>query len=57
MIIKCMQFKEEAEMYKFMSTKTGEVVTNWKEVLHVMWYDLKAYHILDLVWKYNKKGW
>ena len=57
MIIKCMQFKEEAEMYKFMSTKTGEVVTNWKEVLHVMRYDLKACHILNLVWKYNKKGW
>lgn len=49
--------KEETEMYKFMSARTGEVVKNWKEILHVMWYDLKAYHILNLVWKYNKEGW
>lgn len=50
-------YEEETKMYKFMSVRTGEVVANWKEVLRVMWYDLKAYHILNLVWKYNKKGW
>lgn len=44
-------------MYKYMSAKTGEIVTNLKEVLHVMWYDLKTYHIFNIIWKYNKKGW
>lgn len=44
-------------MYKYMSVRTGEIVTNLKEVLRTMWYDWKTYHILNLIWKHNKKGW
>ena len=44
-------------MYKYMSVRTGEVVINWKEMLHIMWYDLKTYHIFNIFWKHNKKGW
>lgn len=49
--------KEETAMYKYMSARTGELVTSLKEVFRVIWWNLRHYHILDLVWKYNKKGW
>ena len=44
-------------MYKYMSARTGELVTSLKEIFRVIWWNLRHYHILDLVWKYNKKGW
>ena len=43
-------------MYKWMSLKTGEVVENFWQVLKVIWSDLTKYHIVNLKWIYNKKG-
>lgn len=44
-------------MYKYMSARTGEIVESLKEVFQVMWWDLRHYHFLNVIWKYNKKGW
>ena len=43
-------------MYKWQSLKTGEIVENFWQVLKVVWSDLRAYHILNIKWKYNKNG-
>ena len=44
------------EMYKWMSTLTGEVVQNFGQVLKEIWIDLTKYHFLNLMWAYNRNG-
>ena len=43
-------------MYKWMSKLTGEIVTNFWQVLCVVWFDLWKFHVLNIKWEYNGNG-
>lgn len=43
-------------MYKWMSKLTGEIVTNFWQVLGVMWFDLWHFRVLNIKWQYNRNG-
>ena len=42
--------------YKWYSLTTGKVVRTFGEVVEQAWDSLVHYHILDIRWKYNRKG-
>lgn len=43
-------------MYKWQSMTVGNIVENFGDVIRQMWESWKVYHILDIKWKYNRKG-
>ena len=43
-------------MYKWQSVTMGNIVPNLREVLRQIYESWTVYHILDVKWKYNRKG-
>jgi hypothetical protein len=43
-------------MYKWYNPQTGEICKTLKEVLYSIYTDLRYYHILSIIWQYNKNG-
>ena len=42
--------------YKYQSRITGEIVTNFKEVIKTFFEELRLFKIYNWKWKYNKNG-
>jgi hypothetical protein len=43
-------------MYHWQSLTMGNIVATFGEVLQQMWESWRDYHVLDIRWKYNRKG-
>jgi hypothetical protein len=42
--------------YKWQSVLMGNLAEDFRDVLKEIWVDLTKFHVLNIIWKYNKNG-